>query len=68
MEALRDGGKLGALLAQFPWSFRNTEETIAYLGKVIGRFQDFPLVIEVRHSSWDKPEFIPGWKSDGLVS
>jgi uncharacterized protein YecE (DUF72 family) len=57
MEALRDGGKLGALLAQFPWSFKNTRETVAYLDKVIGRFHDFPLVIEVRHSSWDKPEF-----------
>jgi uncharacterized protein YecE (DUF72 family) len=57
MEALRDGGKLGALLAQFPWSFKNTKEAIAYLDKLIGRFRDFPLVIEVRHSSWDKPEF-----------
>ena len=57
MEALRDGGKLGALLAQFPWSFKNTKDTIAYLEKLIGRFHDFPLVIEVRHSSWDKPEF-----------
>jgi uncharacterized protein YecE (DUF72 family) len=57
MEELRDAGKLGALLAQFPWSFKNTKETIAYLDKLIGRFHDFPLVIEVRHSSWDKPEF-----------
>lgn len=57
MEALRDGGKLGALLAQFPWSFKNTKETIAHLDKLIGRFHDFPLVIEVRHRSWDKPEF-----------
>ncbi|MCU1242715.1 MAG: hypothetical protein JWO71_3441 [Candidatus Acidoferrum typicum] len=57
METLRDAGKLGALLAQFPWSFKNTKETIAYLDKLIGRFRDFPLVIEVRHSSWDKPEF-----------
>jgi uncharacterized protein YecE (DUF72 family) len=57
METLRDGGKLGALLAQFPWSFKNTKETIAYLDRLIGRFCDFPLVIEVRHSSWDKPEF-----------
>ena len=57
METLRDAGKLGALLAQFPWSFKNAKETIAYLDKLIGRFRDFPLVIEVRHSSWDKPEF-----------
>jgi uncharacterized protein YecE (DUF72 family) len=57
METLCDAGKLGALLAQFPWSFKNTKETIAYLDKLIGRFRDFPLVIEVRHSSWDRPEF-----------
>jgi uncharacterized protein YecE (DUF72 family) len=57
MEALRDRGKLGALLAQFPWSFKNTKETIVYLDQLIARFRDFPLVVEVRHSSWDKPEF-----------
>jgi uncharacterized protein YecE (DUF72 family) len=57
METLRDEGKLGALLAQFPWSFKNSKETIAYLDKLIGRFRDFPLVIEVRHSSWDTSEF-----------
>ena len=57
METLRDGGKLGALLVQFPWSFKNTKQTLAYLDHLIARFRDFPLVIEVRHSSWDKPEF-----------
>jgi len=57
IETLRDAGRLGALLAQFPWSFKNTKETNAYLDKLIRKFRDFPLVIEVRHSSWDKPEF-----------
>ena len=56
MEALRDAGKLGALLAQFPWSFKNSAESLKYLEALIARFQDFPLVVEVRHSSWDKPE------------
>jgi uncharacterized protein YecE (DUF72 family) len=66
MEVLRDGGKLGALLAQFPWSFKNTKETITYLDKLIGRFRDFPLVIEVRHSSWDKPGFY-SWLAERSV-
>jgi uncharacterized protein YecE (DUF72 family) len=57
MEALRDGGKLGALLVQFPWSFKNTKETLAYLDRLISRFRDFPLVVEIRHNSWDKAEF-----------
>lgn len=66
METLRDAGKLGALLAQFPWSFKNTKEAIAYLDKLIGRFRDFPLVIEVRHSSWDRPEFY-SWLAERSV-
>lgn len=56
METLRDAGKLGALLAQFPWSFKNTADNLSYLSKLVERFGDFPLVVEVRHSSWDKPE------------
>lgn len=66
METLRDAGKLGALLAQFPWSFKNTKEAIAYLDKLIGRFRDFPLLIEVRHSSWDGPEFY-SWLAERSV-
>jgi uncharacterized protein YecE (DUF72 family) len=57
IEMLRDAGKLGALLAQFPWSFKNTAEDRRYLRKLARRFRDFPLVIEVRHASWNAPEF-----------
>jgi uncharacterized protein YecE (DUF72 family) len=66
MEVLRDAGKLGALLAQFPWSFKNTAENLAHLNKLIARFHDFPLVVEVRHSSWDKPEFY-SWLAERSV-
>lgn len=66
MEALRDAEKLGALLAQFPWSFKNTAENLAHLNKLIERFRDFPLVVEVRHSSWDKPE-IYSWLAERNV-
>jgi uncharacterized protein YecE (DUF72 family) len=45
------------LLAQFPWSFKNTAESRDYLEKLAGRFKDFPLVIEVRHASWNEPAF-----------
>ena len=63
MEALRDAGKLGALLAQFPWSFKNTPESLTYLDALIARFHDFPLVVEVRHGSWDKPD-IYSWLAE----
>jgi uncharacterized protein YecE (DUF72 family) len=56
MEALRNAGKLGALLLQFPWSFKNTDEERVYLAKLLERFSDFPLVLEIRHSSWNNPQ------------
>jgi uncharacterized protein YecE (DUF72 family) len=48
-------GKLGALLLQFPWSFRNTTENRDYLTRLCDRFAEFPLVLEVRHGSWADP-------------
>ena len=43
---------LGAVLAQFPISFKNTNPNRDHLESVIQKFKEFPLVIEVRHNSW----------------
>ena len=56
MDALRNAGKLGALLLQFPWSFKNTDDERVYLAKLLDRFKDYPLVLEIRHSSWNNPQ------------
>lgn len=56
-EALAAAGIFGALLVQFPWSFRRDEENREWLGDVIGTFGDLPLVVEVRHDSWNDPDF-----------
>ncbi len=56
-DVLRDAGKLGAVLLQFPFSFHRTEENTAYLGKLLTRFSDYPLVVEVRHSTWNDKSF-----------
>jgi uncharacterized protein YecE (DUF72 family) len=53
---LAEAGRLGALLVQFPWSFKNTPKDREYLESVCRRFRDYPLVVEVRHASWDQPE------------
>lgn len=57
LEPLADAGRLGAVLAQFPWSFRRSEENRAWLEDVVSAFEDYPLVVEVRHASWNVPEF-----------
>ncbi len=55
LEPLAVEAKLGALLLQFPWSFKNTDEERQYLFNLIDRFKDYPLVLEVRHASWNQP-------------
>jgi len=49
-------GRLGALLVQFPWSFKNTRESREYLGALVVQFMEYPLVVEVRHGTWNRPE------------
>lgn len=56
IEPLAAAGRLGALLVQFPWSFKNTPENRRYLTELCARFKEFPIVIEVRHASWNTPE------------
>lgn len=55
LNVLQDAGRLGALLLQFPWSFRNTAESRAYVAQLCTRFRDFSLILEVRHASWSEP-------------
>jgi uncharacterized protein YecE (DUF72 family) len=53
---LLEADRLGALLLQFPWSFKNTRENREYLGGLVVEFMEYPLVLEVRHNSWNQPE------------
>lgn len=56
LRPLLEAGLLGALLMQFPWSFKNNRENREYIGGLVMQFIEFPLVLEVRHESWNKPE------------
>jgi uncharacterized protein YecE (DUF72 family) len=49
---LVEAGWFGALLIQFPWSFRFTPGNRKYLAELHRRFREFPQVLEVRHASW----------------
>jgi uncharacterized protein YecE (DUF72 family) len=49
---LADAGKLGALLAQFPASFKHDNESRGYLEWLLKAFRDYPVAVELRHRSW----------------
>jgi uncharacterized protein YecE (DUF72 family) len=65
-DVLMESGKLGAVLLQFPWSFKRTEENGEWLGDVTRTFSLYPLVLEVRHSSWLTPDFFRMLVEEGL--
>jgi len=53
---LADAHRLGCVLMQFPWTFRYTEENRSFLIALRRAFHEFPLVAEMRHSSWMSDE------------
>ncbi|MBI3939366.1 MAG: DUF72 domain-containing protein [Acidobacteria bacterium] len=55
IDPLASSSRLGALLVQFPWSFKNENEPRDYLVQLVRRFDGYPLVVELRHASWDTP-------------
>ena len=57
IEPLRAKHKLAAILIQFPWSFIGTPAHTDYLINLFELFSDYPLALEVRHSSWNTPPF-----------
>jgi uncharacterized protein YecE (DUF72 family) len=58
LDPLAEAGKLGAVLIQFPWSFKNDREERGYLNKLVERFKVYPLVVELRHESWNNPRIL----------
>jgi len=66
LDELASAQKLGALLLQFPWSFKNTDEDRVYLAKLLDRFKNYPLVLEIRHSSWNTPQIYEWLEEAGV--
>lgn len=56
LEPLVKSGKLGALLAQFPPSFKNGGYGQQILNAVINAFGRYRLTVELRHRSWSDDE------------
>lgn len=52
IDPLAESGKLGALLAQFPASFRSGEATRSYLGTLLRTLAGYRVAVELRHRSW----------------
>jgi uncharacterized protein YecE (DUF72 family) len=56
LEPLAETGRLGCVLMQFPAWFRFTGENRNFLIRLRRAFAGFPLVAEMRHTSWMREE------------
>jgi uncharacterized protein YecE (DUF72 family) len=66
LDPLAESGRLGALLMQFPISFKNTPANREYLGVLLRKFEPYPRVIEVRHSSWNNRDVLQSLTQQGV--
>lgn len=56
IDPIAESGRLGAVLLQFPWSFRFDDESRRHVEARIEELRPYPLALEVRHGSWDTPD------------
>jgi uncharacterized protein YecE (DUF72 family) len=58
LDPLQEAQRLGAVLLQYPWSFKNTPESQQKLAALFRAFDGYPLALEVRHASFQNDEFL----------
>ena len=57
LDPLMEAERLGAILLQFPWSFKNSPESCDKLDALFKAFADYPKALEVRHSTFQTADF-----------
>jgi len=63
---LSERGVLGAVLLQFPGSFRPSAAANRHLVGLVSRLRPFPVVAEFRHSSWVREETFHLLRTEGV--
>jgi uncharacterized protein YecE (DUF72 family) len=58
LDPLMEADRLGAVLLQYPWSFKNTPESCDKLEGLFRAFDGYPLALEVRHGSFQNDAFL----------
>ena len=67
LDVLANDGRLGALLIQFPVSFKNTSLNREYLDRLLRQFIEYPRVVEVRDSTWDNPDTLAAFAQKNVA-
>ena len=63
---LVERGRLGCVLAQFPYSFRFNTRNRDYVEEFAPRLEGLPLVVEMRNAQWVRPEVFDWLRGQGI--
>ncbi len=66
LEPIISAGKLGCILAQFPYSFRFNRHNWDYLSLLKERLAELPVVIEFRNAQWLRSEVFDWFRQQDL--
>jgi uncharacterized protein YecE (DUF72 family) len=67
LDPLASANRLGAVLLQYPWSFKNSDESRDKLAQLFANFRDYPLALEVRHATFQNDEFFAFLNEHGVA-
>ena len=67
LDLLAGAGRLGLVLFQFPWSFKDSPAARERLKELGALFPDHPRGVEVRHGSFGTPDFFAFLSAEGLA-
>jgi uncharacterized protein YecE (DUF72 family) len=67
LRPLKESGSLGCVLAQFPFSFKATNDGIQFLRRVAADLAPDPVAVEFRHRSWTTDETFDLLRQLGLA-
>ncbi len=67
LQPLAEAGKLGGVLAQFPYSFHYTRANLEYLKEMTGYLAGIPAAVEFRNQKWLNDKTFAFLKAQGLA-
>jgi len=66
LRPLREGGRLGALLVQFPHSFRRNRANLDHVVRLAEHCEGWPLVVELRRREWSEEAVFERFSAAGV--
>jgi uncharacterized protein YecE (DUF72 family) len=66
-QPLIEAERLSGFMAQFPYSFKSSQENIDYISNLRQQFDPHPFAVEFRHNSWNRPLILDHFSKNRII-